>query len=43
MANNTIHQVTKVGIVMIQSSDQDPITLRSAYYLPNAKKELFHG
>ena len=41
IADNTIHQVEKEGIITVQSNDSDPITLRSVYHVPSIKKNLF--
>ncbi|CAL9764016.1 unnamed protein product [Musa acuminata subsp. burmannicoides] len=41
MADNTVHQVEKEGIVIISDKYNDPIILKSVYYISGMKKNPF--
>ncbi|CAL9192748.1 unnamed protein product [Musa hybrid cultivar] len=41
MADNTVHQVEKEGTVIISDKYNDPIILKSVYYISGMKKNLF--
>ncbi|CAL9044846.1 unnamed protein product [Musa banksii] len=41
MADNIVHQVKNEGTIIISDKDNDPITLKSVYHVPDIKKNLF--